>query len=640
MSHTVLAQEQVAPPTPAAPGRSVARQVTLAAVALVVLQLATRAWAASESWFYYDDLIFTGRGASFPLTSADLLLHDQDGHLMPGGFALAALLTRVWPFEWGPVATSMVVMQALASLAVLYLLRALLGSRPVLLLPLTLYLFTPLTLPGATWWAVALNTLPLQAGLAWFVAATVRLLRTGRARHAVSGVLALAVTAAFSEKVLFVAPLAALVGVLLLRQEGVPSPLRAVLRRARPLWLGSLAVLAVWAVLYVSSIDQVERRPSWLSLVRAVNDGLVRGALPPLVGGPWTWDRVPPGMPYAAPSLLLVGAAIVVLVAAVSWTTRRRRGAVAVWWLAAGYVLLSTAVAARGRVSSDDDTVLGLTLRWFPDSAVVVALAVALLLQLPARSAPDEPRRAPAAAAPGATERLLPDDWPPRVWVREQRARIRRSRALRQLLVTAAATAFVAGSLASTYTFATSGHDDRTRDYVRTATASLAASDAPLLDQEVPADVLGPLTSPNNLASQVFAPLPGPSRFADATDRLQLLDEQGRLVPATVTPVLTVAPGPVPDCGWYTGGGSLEVPLSGNAIGLDWTVQVNYLTDREADVSVALGEGPAVQTRLPAGLQTVYLRLTGPGDRLLVTTRTPGVQMCITSGVLGEVQPG
>lgn len=50
-------------------------------------------------------------------------------------------------------AVSLVVMQLLASLALLRALWVILGWRPVLLVPLTFALFTPLALPGFAWWA-------------------------------------------------------------------------------------------------------------------------------------------------------------------------------------------------------------------------------------------------------------------------------------------------------------------------------------------------------------------------------------------------------------------------------------------------------------------------------------------------------
>ena len=63
---------------------------------------------------------------------------------MPGAFLVAGGITRLAPLEWIGPAISLIVLQLLASLALLRALHVILGWRPVLLVPLTFALFTPL----------------------------------------------------------------------------------------------------------------------------------------------------------------------------------------------------------------------------------------------------------------------------------------------------------------------------------------------------------------------------------------------------------------------------------------------------------------------------------------------------------------
>ena len=72
---------------------------------------------------------------------------------MPGAFLVAGIITRLAPLVWFWPAMSLVVLQLLASLALLRTLHVILGWRPVLLVPLTFALFTPLGVPGFAWWA-------------------------------------------------------------------------------------------------------------------------------------------------------------------------------------------------------------------------------------------------------------------------------------------------------------------------------------------------------------------------------------------------------------------------------------------------------------------------------------------------------
>src|SRR3954452_3034348 len=160
------------------------------AAVLIAVQLVVRAVLAFRGYFYWDDLILTGRAGTQPLLSLGYLFDDHDGHVMPGAFLVAGGITRMAPLNWIGPAVSLVVMQLLASLALLRALYIILGWRPVLLVPLTFALFTPLAVPGYAWWAAALNSLPMLAALAWVCADAILLVRTGERRYAVTGLVA------------------------------------------------------------------------------------------------------------------------------------------------------------------------------------------------------------------------------------------------------------------------------------------------------------------------------------------------------------------------------------------------------------------------------------------------------------------
>src|SRR5579875_3458762 len=139
--------------------------VALAAVALVAVQLAIRGVLAFGGYFYWDDLILIGRAGTH------------------------SLLSMSYPLDWTGPAISLVVLQLLASLALLRALHVILGWRPVLLVPLVFALFTPLGIPGFAWWAAALNSLPMLAALAWVCADAILFVRTGNQRYVITGLL-------------------------------------------------------------------------------------------------------------------------------------------------------------------------------------------------------------------------------------------------------------------------------------------------------------------------------------------------------------------------------------------------------------------------------------------------------------------
>src|SRR6202011_2740085 len=125
--------------------------------------MVVRAVLAFRGYFYWDDLILTGRAGTQNLLSPGYLFDDHDGHVMPGAFVIAGGITRLAPLNWVGPAISLVVLQALVSLALLRCLHVILGWRPVLLLPLIFALFTPLSVAAFAWWAGALKSLPMLA---------------------------------------------------------------------------------------------------------------------------------------------------------------------------------------------------------------------------------------------------------------------------------------------------------------------------------------------------------------------------------------------------------------------------------------------------------------------------------------------
>jgi hypothetical protein len=586
-------------------GRLTGRRVARIAAALVALQLLVRACVALSGYFSQDDLILASRAASTPIT-LDFLLGGHDGHFMPAGLLLSSGLTRLAPLEWGPVVATSLVLQAVASLAVWRLLRVLLGSRPAVLLPLLLYLFSPLTLPTFSVWTSALATLPLQAGLAWVCADAVGLHRTGRLRYAVSGTLVFAGTLAFTEKALVIPVVAVAVVALLGRQSGDRAPLLAGLWRGLWLWGGLVLVGALWFWRFSSVVGPplvaAERSGSVATAVDAVGLGVFHAVLPGLFGGPLFWTDTGP---WASPPMALVVTAGVATAIVVLWTSWRYRGTGVIWWLVAAYVVASVVVTVLGRLNAATPAELTLSLRHVADVAVVVAIGVALIARAPAR---DDGR----AEVLNTTER-------------------------RDVVVLGAAV-FLAISLWSTVTFAQAWHAGSTREYLTNAQQALTeTAEAPLLDRAVPSDVVWAPAFPYNLVSRVFAPIG--VEVARSTPELEVLDDSGRLVDGRVTNGRAVFAGPIPGCGHLVDGVTpTDVALNGPTVTFGWTVQLNYLANRDGWMEVSFEGGDPVRVAVREGTHSVYLSLQGGGDSLLMSSQTPDLSVCIDTGLVGSLE--
>ncbi|MEU1999507.1 hypothetical protein ABZ511_34185 [Nocardia gamkensis] len=577
-----------------------ARPLVIVAGCLVVLQLAVRWWVAGSGYFYWDDFILVGRAARFGLWSTDLLLYDHDGHFMPLAFATAWAVNAVAPLAWAGPVTVLLIMQLGASVAVVRMLLLVVGPRWPILLPLVFYLFCPLTIPAFAWWAAALNALPLQFALAWVIGDAVLLVRTGRRRYALSGVAVLAVTLLFFEKSAVVPFVAFAITALGRYVDGRAAPMRTVARRGAALWVGSGAVLACWSIVYLVVVDGPGLPDRWDELRDLLPGAASLGVVPALFGGPWVWERWLPSTPWADPPGWAVVSAWLALGAVVALTMRARRRIGAVWLTAAAYILIAQLAVALARGGPNTAGELMQSLRYFADTAVVSAAAGALMLRA-------RPRPCRGPVLPGRS-------------------------------VTIAVTVvFVVSSLWSTWTFVRSWRAGPTETYITNVKSGLSASDgAPLLEQEVPWNVLNPLAYPQNLTRNVLAPIAAPGTFADSTPHLRMITDNGEIVEAAVWWNRIILPGPEPGCGYRIEGTTpARLLLDGPMLGNKWTAQLNYLASRDGRVTVALEQGETVTAPVRKGPNTVFVRLIGSGSALRITTATPGLNLCVGVGPIG-----
>jgi hypothetical protein len=583
--------------------------VARTAAVLIAVQLVVRAVLAFRGYFYWDDLILTGRAGTQSLLSLAYLFDDHDGHVMPGAFLVAGGITRLAPLNWIGPAISLVVLQLLASLALLRALHVVLGWRPLLLLPLTFASFTPLGVPAFAWWAAALNSLPMLAAMAWVCADAVLLVRTGNQRYAVTGLLVYLGGLLFFEKAAVI-PFVAFTVAALYAHVTSSGTVVEVLRRGGRLWVSAMTLTAAWIVVYLVVVDQkrwsFDVAMTWDLLSRSVTHGIVPG----LVGGPWDWQRWAPASPWATPpvAVMVVGWVALAVVVAISLVRKERIGPV--WLVAVGYAVACQIPIYLMRSSRFTALELAQTLRYLPDLVVVLALLLAVGF-----CAPNRQRSA---------------------WLDASRTRT--------VLTVCTTTAFVASSLYSTATFLVSWRENPAQPYLQNARAGLAAahaaSDTPLLDQEVDPLVLQRVAWPENLASHMFALLRDRPEFAGATSQLRMLDVSGHVVDAKVTWVRSIVAGPAQQCGYLV---QPDLPVSmrldGPLLPADWTVEVNYLANSDGSMTMSLSEGTETKVQVRPGLNRVFVRLPGAGDAIKVRANTAALSVCVASGPVGFVAP-
>ena len=157
-----------------------ANGLTTAAVVLIAVQLWWSAALLAHTYFRQDDFRTFDRALANGFGWHYLMLVDA-GHMAPLNFAVAWVLARVALYNWLLAGGVILLFVAAASFALLRVLRALFGNRLAILIPLGLYLFSPLALAGVGWWSLAIETLPLDLAIFMTLHAHIRYLRGGAA---------------------------------------------------------------------------------------------------------------------------------------------------------------------------------------------------------------------------------------------------------------------------------------------------------------------------------------------------------------------------------------------------------------------------------------------------------------------------
>ncbi|AKK10223.1 hypothetical protein CUTER_01015 [Corynebacterium uterequi] len=545
---------------------------------VVVVGVVIRTWVISRGWFYWDDFILTAEVRSQPLS--ELLLSSHDGHLMPGSWLLLWAIDALsgGAYSW-PVAVAVLAALTAAAAAAFGYAAWTIAPRHAWWIT-GLYLINPLLLPTSTWLAAAVNSLPLQALAAVWLAHGWRFQRRRRVVDLVVIVVAVVAACLFSERALLLAPVSAVI-VLLWVGPG---------RRGgwAPVVIAFIAPVVAWLAIYLSTVgDPVEVTQRSASLGAIVTSGYFNGFAATLVGGPWGWSRWHPGPPFAAASVLgaaLGGAAVVALAA---WAYAKR--SLAPVAVALAYPLLPLAALYWVRSGQGTAVEIALTLRHFSEVLVLVGLTVAAAMR---RSGHRAAGRLPAFTGP------------------------------------AVALAVAGSSLVSVVTYTLVWQDQPARSYFATLTSQQAQQEVTLLDQQLPPEILTPVAEPYHWLSWHI------DGVSDYTHTPTVIDAAGAIVPAELMPMRATALEP----GCVAPRVTRVLTLDGPLVERDWVLRLNVLAEAVDQVTVALetSEEPVVVDVQP-GMQQVHVRLVGGGNTVLVgAENTP---LCLGRSEVGQLLP-
>jgi hypothetical protein len=597
------------------------------ALGLILVQLLVRADVAAGGFLTVDDFMLTSTVAREGLT-LDMLLGEYNNHLMPAVMLVTELITRAVGLEYWPYLAIIIALQAAVSVAFYRLLVLMIGKRWGLLVPLAVFLFSPLNLENSTFWWPSANVLPMQLATVVAIDAMVRYIRTNRPLHLVTLGLAMVFGLVFFEKSLLIAPLVFLVTACLYVAGG---PVRSLVRTTVRYWQAwvVLTVIGVaYLILYFSRTEPALQGPtSFGEVMTFVRQTVGSTLVPGIFGGPWQWLDVGDASPLADPQEIARWLSWIALIGLVAVTVALRRFAVRAWLLLVGHVALVAGLLATTRLGLLFSDAAGLAPRYFSELVLTAALSIGVAM-FGLREHAEVEHSEPAA-----------DSGRP-AWLSDLAA----TPGVVAGISVAAIAAFVAFAVGTAYS--TAGYSDdwamkQGRDYLRTAQADLA--NAPegtvFFDNAIPKGVLNPLFMPHHLQSNFFRPVKDGPVFVTESENPSYFDDAGHIHLVGVNGPSTL-PGPDPGCGYKVDGGGVTriMPLTSELFDWQWVVKVQYLSSAPATAVIRFGDAEH-RYEVKPGLHDLYFVMVAGGNSVRMAVDDPGVTVCVDRVTIGNPTP-
>jgi hypothetical protein len=597
----------------------------LGGIALIAAQVIWRALLLSHFYFWQDDFQFLDRGLANGL-GWHYLMRVQGGHLVPGPQAIAWVMARAALYDWAAAASLTVVLAAAAGLAALRLLRTLLGTRPAILIPLAVYLLTPLTLPDLGWWSSAIESVPLQLATFMALNAHVRYLRSGKFRHAVAAAAWVVTGLLFFEKAMVLPLLLFAITSAFFVPGGWADAARLAAAKYWRAWTLYGVILISYVTVFAVQLRTYSggtRLPDPYHNVLSFVTGLLKSTVVPgAIGGPWQWLKSG-AFAYAQPPAGLIWLSWIVAAAVVAYSIWTRKHAWRAWaillgWLVAADMLLVIAV----QYGEFNGSVLALDTRNVADATPVLAICLGLAFW-------------PVAGQPDG-----------------RRARSRRTAGESQLLPAARSAvlgALVLGSLWSVQAYQSATTSVPARTFITNARAALTTVPygSVIADVQVPPTVMLGIFGPYSYGSKVLGAMvsgvaPAELRWdrqpAGTIDNLLVFGPDGTLRSAVVLDDTSTQLPPGRKC-FPAQGRTITVPLaqparSGPELRLSY---YDYLPGTR-QVTVTAG-GQSQRLTLRPGLHYGYLPVRG-GASSIAVSGLDSRQLCISKAEMGGILPG
>lgn len=587
------------------------RGVVAVGLLLVAMSTGFRVWQLQGAWFFFDDFYFIQRALDGPLTWT-YLVKPYNGHLMPAGALVTWLNVQADPMSFTYPAVEIVVGFALTGLAMLRLVVRLFGARWAVLVPLTVFLFSPMLIPATIWWAAAVNQVPMMLATVMALSSFVAYLRLPRWTSLAATFAWMGVGLLFVERTLVGFAVLWLVALLYFTAGTFPDRLRQLWMRYRAAVITQAVVVVAYLAAYVPfalnfDAGSVRSRPLFGVLRELAGTAFPIGA----VGGPVDWHQSGVTQAEVHPSQLLLALSWLVIGVLVLASGTTRRYGLRAWLIPVAGLLANAALIAVSRAIYFGSAI-ALDYRFQTESALTLSLAIGLaFLSVPGAAQSAEPR-------PGATWSIAKPSW-----------------------AISALVAYLVLAAVSTAAYPLRNLTDTSpeRYYDHVAASMRAEPDAELLNLTVPEWLWAPLAYPTNTYRYMFPMLsPGPEVSTTVTDGGRVVDDTGtfRSIQFTPTRAQDTPVGPNGCFGHARQAGSTYT-LDGPVLGPEWFLRLRYAAPADSVATLEIGDRE-VYVPLEEGEHTLVT--PAPGAYASVSIRVDSGVTCLERLEIGEVSPG
>lgn len=576
------------------------------ALVTVLVAVGIRGFLLSQAWFWQDDFLHASRALSRGL-GVGWILQSYNGHLQPAYFLQVWLTTNAFGLSWPLAAVIVLAWTAAFGASFWFLVTGIFGRGPASLVALGVACLTPLWSVTSSWFASAMQSLPVLTLNVLAAAFAVRLVQSGAGIWGVATVVAYAGALLWFEK--------ALLGLLLVILAVAAAALagRAPSLRARATLmtgLGLVIVSAAYVIVFLlisgtpesSGLDAADAaRLAYEMAFSVVPTGLI--------GGPWQQnaDGSTLQVLITQPWITWIWAAFIVVLI-VGWRRHRPSALLATAGVVVAIIPLVWLVA-RARLDFIGPAI-GRDTRYVVDLVPVAALALALLIAGGAAVASprlgEGPRRALAWAAPMVVVVYALVSWP------------------------------------SVYAVAASRASQGVDDWVLSAVSSLERHpERVVVDGLVPPRVLTSSVGDEARVSAVLAPFGVPaSRFDVPAGEWWRLSDDGELEPAVFVPVRALVREAPSGCAVPVRGEPVELDIAPLSDAPGSGVPVVRLGWFSAQTLVPVLQSGDQRWEFPLvdGLGFIVMPLASVGDELIIGGLGPGEEFCLTAvdvGVMG-----